>query len=135
VYGQKLIETPRLDRMAAEGTRFTQTYCGTSVCAPSRDSLMTGLHSGHCPVRGNWEIAPEGQKPLPAETVTVAEILKSAGYATACTGKWGMGFFDTSGRLPCCARLCKGSASISALPSVSIIRLGETHRRITIYQQ
>lgn len=97
VYGQKLIQTPRLDRMAAEGTRFTQTYCGTSVCAPSRASLMTGLHSGHCPVRGNWEIAPEGQKPLPAETVTVAEILKSAGYATACTGKWGMGFFETSG--------------------------------------
>jgi arylsulfatase A-like enzyme len=58
---------------------------------------MTGLHSGHCPVRGNWEIKPEGQKPLPAETVTVAEILKSAGYATGCTGKWGMGFFDTSG--------------------------------------
>jgi arylsulfatase A-like enzyme len=97
VYGQKIIQTPRLDRMAAEGTRFTQTYCGTSVCAPSRASLMTGLHSGHCPVRGNWEIAPEGQKPLPAETVTVAEILKSAGYATGCTGKWGMGFFDTSG--------------------------------------
>jgi arylsulfatase A-like enzyme len=97
VYGQKVIETPRLDRMAAEGTRFTQTYCGTSVCAPSRASLMTGLHSGHCPVRGNWEIKPEGQKPLPAETVTVAEILKSAGYATGCTGKWGMGFFDTSG--------------------------------------
>jgi arylsulfatase A-like enzyme len=58
---------------------------------------MTGLHSGHCPVRGNWEIAPEGQKPLPAETVTVAEILKSAGYATGCSGKWGMGFFDTPG--------------------------------------
>jgi arylsulfatase A-like enzyme len=97
VYGQKIIQTPRLDRMAAEGTRFTQTYCGTSVCAPSRASLMTGLHSGHCPIRGNWEIAPEGQKPLPAETVTVAEILKSAGYATGCTGKWGMGFFDTPG--------------------------------------
>ena len=97
VYGQKIIQTPRLDRMAAEGTRFTQAYCGTSVCAPSRASLMTGLHSGHCPVRGNWEIAPEGQKPLPAETVTVAEILKSAGYATGCSGKWGMGFFDTTG--------------------------------------
>jgi len=97
VYGQKLIETPRLDRMAAEGTRFTQAYCGTTVCAPSRASLMTGLHSGHCPIRANREIQPEGQKPLPAETVTVAEILKSAGYATGCTGKWGMGFFDTSG--------------------------------------
>lgn len=97
VYGQKVIQTPRLDRMAAEGTRFTQAYCGTSVCAPSRASLMTGLDSGRCPVRGNWEIKPEGQKPLPAETVTVAEIFKSAGYATACTGKWGMGFFDTAG--------------------------------------
>jgi arylsulfatase A-like enzyme len=97
-YGQKLIQTPHLDRMAREGTRYTQAYCGTSVCAPSRASLMTGLHSGHCPVRGNWEIARgEGQYPLPAETVTVAQILKSAGYATACMGKWGMGMFGTSG--------------------------------------
>jgi arylsulfatase A-like enzyme len=97
-YGQKLIQTPNLDRMAAEGTRYTQAYCGTSVCAPSRTSLMTGLHSGHAPVRGNWEIAAgEGQYPLPAETVTVAQILKSAGYATACMGKWGMGMFNTTG--------------------------------------
>jgi arylsulfatase A len=96
-YGQKIIQTPRLDRMAVEGTRFNQTYCGTTVCAPSRASLMTGLHSGHSPVRGNWEIKSEGQKPLPAGTVTVAEILKSAGYATGVTGKWGMGMFDTSG--------------------------------------
>lgn len=97
-YGQKLIQTPRLDRMAREGTRYTQAYCGTSVCAPSRASLMTGLHSGHCPVRGNWEIARgAGQLPLPAETVTVAEILKPAGYATACMGKWGMGMFHTTG--------------------------------------
>jgi arylsulfatase A-like enzyme len=96
-YGQKIIQTPRLDRMAGEGTRFNQAYCGTTVCAPSRASLMTGLHSGHCPIRGNWEIKAEGQKPLPAETVTVAEILKSAGYATCVTGKWGMGFFDTTG--------------------------------------
>jgi arylsulfatase A-like enzyme len=79
--------------MAGEGTRFTQAYCGTTVCAPSRASLMTGLHSGHCPVRGNWEIKAEGQKPLPVETVTVAEVLKSTGV----TGKWGMGFFDTTG--------------------------------------
>jgi arylsulfatase A len=97
-YGQELIQTPRIDRMAKEGTRFTQAFCGTSVCAPSRASLITGLHSGHCPVRGNWEIAKgEGQYPLPAETVTVAEILKSAGYATACMGKWGMGMFGTTG--------------------------------------
>jgi arylsulfatase A len=97
VYGQKLIQTPRLDRMAREGTRYLQAYCGTSVCAPSRTSLMTGLHSGHAPVRGNWEIQPEGQLPLPADTVTVAEILKTAGYATAVMGKWGMGMFDTTG--------------------------------------
>ena len=96
-YGQKLIQTPHLDRMAREGTRYTQGYCGTTVCAPSRTSLMTGLHMGHSPVRANREIQPEGQKPLPAGTVTVAQILKSAGYATACVGKWGLGMFDTTG--------------------------------------
>jgi len=96
-YGQKLIQTPNLDRMAAEGTRYTQAYCGTTVCAPSRTSLITGLHMGHSPVRANREIQPEGQMPLPAETTTVAQILKSAGYATACMGKWGMGMFDTTG--------------------------------------
>jgi arylsulfatase A-like enzyme len=96
-YGQKLIETPRLDRMAADGTRFTQAYSGTSVCAPSRSSLMTGLHMGHCPIRANREIQPEGQMPLPAGTLTVAQVLKDAGYSTACVGKWGMGMFDTTG--------------------------------------
>jgi len=96
-YGQKLIQTPHLDRMAAKGTRFPQLYSGTSVCAPSRSSLMTGLHTGHCPIRANREVQPEGQKPLPEETITVAQVLKSAGYATACMGKWGMGMFDTSG--------------------------------------
>lgn len=97
-YGQKLIQTPHLDRIAREGTRFTQAYCGTTVCAPSRTSLMTGLHTGHSPVRANWEIAAgEGQLPLPPETVTVAQILHSAGYATGCAGKWGMGMFDTTG--------------------------------------
>jgi len=96
-YGQKLIKTPHMDRMAAEGTRFTQAYSGTSVCAPSRSSLMTGLHMGHCPIRANREIKPEGQMPLPAGTVTVAQLLKDAGYATACMGKWGMGMFHTTG--------------------------------------
>jgi len=96
-YGQKLIKTPHLDRMAKEGMRFTQAYTGTSVCAPARASLMTGLHSGHCPIRANREIQPEGQMPLPAGTVTVAKILKDAGYATGCMGKWGMGMFDTTG--------------------------------------
>ena len=96
-YGQKLIKTPNLDRMAAEGTRYTQGYCGTSVCAPSRTALLTGLHMGHAPIRANREIGAEGQMPLPAGTITVAQILKDAGYATACTGKWGMGMFDTTG--------------------------------------
>lgn len=71
-YGQTKIRTPRLDRMAAEGTRFTHLYSGTSVCAPSRASLVTGLHSGHGPVRANREVQPEGQMPLPAGTVTIA---------------------------------------------------------------
>jgi len=96
-YGQKLIRTPHMDRMAAEGTRYTQAYCGTSVCAPSRASLLTGLDMGHSPIRANREIRPEGQMPLPASTVTAAQVLKSAGYATACVGKWGMGMFDTTG--------------------------------------
>lgn len=96
-YGQKLIQTPNLDRMAREGTLFPQLYSGTSVCAPSRSSLMTGLHMGHCPVRANREVQPEGQMPLPESTFTAAMLLKQAGYATACTGKWGMGMFDTTG--------------------------------------
>ena len=96
-YGQKLIQTPSLDRMAREGTRYTQAYCGTTVCAPSRTSLMTGLHMGHSPVRANREIGAEGQMPLPVGTFTVAQLLKSEGYATACVGKWGLGMFDTTG--------------------------------------
>lgn len=96
-YGQKLIQTPRLDQMAAEGTRYMQAYCGTSVCAPSRSSFFTGLHCGHCPIRGNYEVPPEGQLPLPDETVTIAEVAKAAGYSTATFGKWGMGYFDSTG--------------------------------------
>jgi arylsulfatase A-like enzyme len=96
-YGQKLIKTPNIDRMADEGTRYMTAYCGTTVCAPSRASLMTGLHGGHCPIRGNFEVPPEGQLPLPENTPTVASILKQAGYSTACIGKWGMGGIDTTG--------------------------------------
>jgi len=96
-YGQKLIQTPNIDRMASQGLRCTQAYCGTTVCAPSRASLMTGLHCGHAPIRANREIRPEGQMPLPAGTFTVARLLKSAGYTTACIGKWGLGMFDTTG--------------------------------------
>ncbi|MEI6645820.1 MAG: arylsulfatase [bacterium] len=97
-YGQQKIKTPNLDKMAAEGVRFTQAYSGTTVCAPSRTSLMTGLDMGHSPVRANREIAKgQGQMPLPEKTVTVAQLLKQQGYATACMGKWGMGMFDTTG--------------------------------------
>jgi arylsulfatase A-like enzyme len=96
-YGQKLIQTPNLDRLCREGTRFTSAYTGTSVCAPARSSFFTGLHMGHCPTRANREAKPEGQRPLPADTVTVAKILKGAGYKTATMGKWGMGMFDTTG--------------------------------------
>ncbi len=96
-YGQRLIKTPCIDRMAAEGLRTTQAYCGTTVCAPSRTALMTGLHMGHSPIRANREIGAEGQMPLPEGTYTVAQLLKGAGYATACIGKWGMGMFDTTG--------------------------------------
>ncbi|MBE7539223.1 MAG: arylsulfatase [Opitutaceae bacterium] len=91
-FGQKLIKTPSLDRMAAEGARYTQSYTGATVCAPSRCSLMTGFHNGHAAIRGNREIKPEGQQPMPADTFTVAHLFKQAGYATGATGKWGLGY-------------------------------------------
>ncbi len=97
VYGQQLIQTPNLDRLCNEGTRYLSAYTGTSVCAPARSSFFTGLDMGHCPTRANREIQPEGQRPLPGGMVTVAKILKSAGYKTATMGKWGMGMFDTTG--------------------------------------
>ncbi len=97
VYGQKEIQTPNLDRMAAEGLRFTDHYAGSTVCAPSRSSLMTGFHTGHTPIRGNKEMRPMGQHPIADEVVTVAEMLKSAGYTTALIGKWGLGGPATSG--------------------------------------
>jgi arylsulfatase A-like enzyme len=90
-YGQQVIETPNIDRMAAEGMRFTQCYAGSTVCAPSRCALMTGLHTGHCFVRGNQRV------PLPAEEVTIAEGLKDAGYYTGIIGKWGLGNEGTTG--------------------------------------
>ena len=91
-YGQTRFETPALDRLAREGTRFTQYYSGSTVCAPSRAALMTGLHTGHAWVRGNGDI------PLRPEDVTTAEILKGAGYRTAVIGKWGLGQPDTTGQ-------------------------------------
>ena len=89
--GQEQILTPNIDRLAAEGMRFTDAYAGSTVCAPSRCTLMTGLHTGHCRVRGNARV------PLRPEDITVAEVLKRAGYATALIGKWGLGEPDTTG--------------------------------------
>jgi arylsulfatase A len=92
-YGQTKIKTPNIDRLAAEGTRFTNFYCGCSVCAPSRCALMTGKHMGHATVRDNMQRGPglEGQHAMEAGTVTVAQLFKQAGYATAIVGKWGLG--------------------------------------------
>jgi len=108
-YGQKKIKTPHLDQLAAEGMRFTQHYCGNAVCAPSRCVLMTGKHAGHAFIRNNgdpknlqhlrekygWEYP--GQFPILADEVTIAEVLKTKGYATAAIGKWGLGHIGTTG--------------------------------------
>jgi arylsulfatase A-like enzyme len=95
-YGQQEIKTPHVDRMAEEGVRFTQSYAGCTVCAPSRSVLMTGQHTGHTWIRGN--AGPSGERiPLRPEDVTVAEVLKDAGYATGIFGKWGLGEPDTTG--------------------------------------
>jgi arylsulfatase A-like enzyme len=96
-YGQKKIKTPNIDRLAAEGLRFTQHYSGSPVCAPSRCVLMTGKHTGHAIVRTNKSTPPEGQHPLPAGTVTLASLLRGRGYATGAFGKWGLGGPDSSG--------------------------------------
>jgi arylsulfatase A-like enzyme len=96
-YGQRKFKTPNIDRLAAEGMRFTQYYAGSTVCAPSRSALMTGQHTGHTRIRGN------ARYPLAPEDVTVAEVLKSApgapagGYHTALIGKWGLGEAGTTG--------------------------------------
>ena len=90
-YGQAMFQTPTLDRLAREGIRFTQYYAGSTVCAPSRTSLMTGLTTGHTWIRGNGEIA------LRPEDVTIAEVLKTAGYRSAVVGKWGLGIPGTTG--------------------------------------
>ena len=90
-FGQDKIRTPSLDRMAAEGMRLTQHYSGSTVCAPSRCALMTGRHMGHAAIRSN------GAGPLPADEVTVAEVMKQAGYATGAAGKWGLGGSGSTG--------------------------------------
>ena len=90
-YGQARIKTPHIDRLAREGVRFTNFYAGSTVCAPSRSVLMTGQHTGHTHIRGNGKIN------LRLAHVTVAEVLKSAGYATGLMGKWGLGHEGSNG--------------------------------------
>ena len=89
--GQTKFKTPQLDRMAAGGMKLTRHYAGSTVCAPSRSVLMTGLHTGHTFVRGNKEVKPEGQYPLADSIQTLAEYMKDAGYLTGGFGKWGLG--------------------------------------------
>jgi arylsulfatase A-like enzyme len=96
-YGQKKFSTPNIDNLALSGIKFTQHYAGSTVCAPSRSSLMTGMHTGHTFIRGNKSWEPEGQYPLESEAVTMAEILKEEGYVTGAFGKWGLGFIGTEG--------------------------------------
>ncbi|MDR1525688.1 MAG: arylsulfatase [Tannerella sp.] len=99
-YGQKIIQTPHIDRLAKEGIRFTQFYSGCTVSAPSRSSLVTGLHTGHAPIRGNKGVSvlnesgrrSEGQHPQPASTYTIGKMLQAGGYTTGCFGKWGLGY-------------------------------------------
>lgn len=100
-YGQRKIRTPNIDRIAAEGMRFTAHYSGSPVCAPARCTLLTGLHTGHAYIRDNdemgsrgdvWhDLSLEGQRPLEAGTTTIGTMLQSAGYKTAAIGKWGLG--------------------------------------------
>ena len=96
-YGQEVFNTPNIDRMASEGMLFTQHYSGSTVCAPSRSSLMTGQHTGHTFIRGNKGVQPEGQYPLPDSIQILPELLKKAGYITGGFGKWGLGGPGTEG--------------------------------------
>jgi arylsulfatase len=113
VYGQKIIETPHIDELANNGMIFTDHYSGSPVCAPSRSVFITGQHTGKTPIRGNdewtergdtWNYQAmfddpslEGQRPIPKNTITIAEVLKSAGYVTGMVGKWGLGAPNTEG--------------------------------------
>lgn len=90
-FGQDVIETPNIDSLASQGIRFTRSYSGATVSAPSRTNLMTGLHGGHAPIRGNFEIMPEGQMAMPKDTYTLFKMFKDAGYTTGAFGKWGLG--------------------------------------------
>ncbi len=94
-YGQKQFHTPNLDKLAMNGIRFMNTYSGSPECAPSRASLMTGKHMGHSRIRANRSV--RGQDHLLTEDVTIAEVLKQAGYTTGFIGKWGIGLPGTEG--------------------------------------
>ncbi|GAA3638653.1 arylsulfatase [Flavivirga jejuensis] len=96
-YGQEKFQTPNIDKLASQGMLFSQHYSGSTVCAPSRSALLTGMHTGHTVVRGNKEIEPEGQYPIPDDTYTLAEVMKKAGYKTGAFGKWGLGFPGSEG--------------------------------------
>lgn len=96
-YGQKKFSTPHIDKLAEKGLVFTQHYSGSTVCAPSRSALLTGLHTGHTPVRGNKEVKPEGQWPMPGDTFTLTNMLKQTGYTTGVFGKWGLGYPGSEG--------------------------------------
>ncbi|MHC5070555.1 MAG: arylsulfatase [Planctomycetota bacterium] len=96
-YGQRKIRTPHVDALARNGMRFTRHYCGAPVCAPSRCVLLTGKHLGHATIRANKPVRPEGQWPIRTDDVTVAEVLRQRGYATACVGKWGLGPVGSTG--------------------------------------
>jgi len=102
-YGQKLIKTPNLDKMAKEGMKFMQHYTSTPVCAPARCMLMTGKHGGHSYIRGNYEMGgftddtEGGQMPLPEGIFTIPKMLKEVGYTTGMSGKWGLGMENTTG--------------------------------------
>lgn len=95
--GQEKFKTPNIDALRAKGMFFTQHYSGSTVCAPSRSALLTGQHTGHTFIRGNQEIQPEGQYPIPDETLLLPEMLKEAGYASGIFGKWGLGYPGSEG--------------------------------------
>lgn len=94
--GQAHFTTPNIDRLAQQGMQFSRHYSGSTVCAPSRCALLTGLHTGHAPVRGNAELYPEGQKSMPSGTFTVSRIFQQVGYKTGAFGKWGLGASGSS---------------------------------------
>lgn len=96
-YGQEKFETPNIDKLARNGMRFTQCYSGTTVSAPSRSCLLTGTHSGHTAIRGNMELEPEGQFPLPEGSPSIFNDFRNAGYRTGAFGKWGLGYIGTTG--------------------------------------